>query len=301
MKLKASTVIISLLACLSMAGQNDQWFLGFSITPQHSFIFNQNDEIANDIPHGSYTEAQQPNSGRLAIYNTKIDNEGVITPNSMNLGLYGGYIFNSSSTIEFNASYSYQQQLYYNKILLGGQPSSIESMSTKFNFVKLNALYIYSLKGNDVINFDFGFGLQPSYLLSYSENWETVDQRNGNKVTISTSDYEHINMKGEHSYLSDFVFNRFNLEAKALLGMRWGYDHDVEYFVRLTVDHSLFDIENKSAKVIDENAVYHRRYHTPFKWARHYDQEYCPDCDETRPASYNFTAGISIGMRFYLN
>lgn len=300
MKLKASTVIISLLACLSMAGQDDQWFIGFSITPQHSFIFNQNDEIANDIPPGSFTAAE-PNTAPAKIFNTRIDNGGIITPNSLNFGFNSGYSFNSRHSIELTAAYSYQQQLYRNKTIFGGQPSTIQNMSTKFNFIKFSSLYIYSIKGNDVINFDIGLGLQPSYLVSYNENYQSVRQRDGTKLTITTSDYEHTNIKGEHSYLSDFVFNRFNLEAKALLGMRWGYDYDVEYFIRLTVDHSLFDIENKSAKVIDENAVYHRRYHTPFKWARHYDQEYCPDCDETRPASYNFTAGISIGMRFYLD
>lgn len=296
MKLSVTfSIVISILACLQMAGQDDQWFLGFSITPQHSFIFNKNDRIANSIPRGTVGPAEN-GVNQTKMYPTRFNHNGYITPNSINISTNFGYAYSENFSFEGGFAYSYQEQLYGNEV------ASIKySMHNNFNFIKFSMMGIYSIKGNDVLNIDIGLGVQPIYLINYEEGRINHNTENGSKYVRTVSSTSYTDFDGAVYKLNSQIFNKFNLEGKALLGLRWGYDYDVEYFFRLTVDHSLFDIENKSAVIQSTGENYYEKHHDPYKFSRYQGMEWCPDCEETRPASYNFTAGISVGMRFYLN
>ncbi len=299
-------LIVVIIACSSVyvvKAQNQQWFWGFSINPQHSEIFNSNDKKAAKVTPLSLVNVD----GTSYISNNARGNNGeAIIPNSFRADLSLGYRFTDIFSLSTGLSYGYQQQKYKKEGSIHAHELSSTSynMENTFHLIKLEIVALFSVPLNETSFLDIGLGIQPSYIIQYTE--KTVFKDNTGLTTTTFIDdggyhIERTNDNNFHWNLRGDIFNPFNLEARAIIGLRWSTDSDREFFVRFTADHSLFDIENKSAQIERSNGEYvsyYKEFHTPYKWTEGIST--CPNCEAERPPSYNFTAGIAIGVRFYL-
>lgn len=306
-------LVLVLLAIASVnfaTAQNQQWFWGFSIIPQHSEIYNANDSKAASVESGTVFLVEGTNNGYTANPATN-DNGEVVIPNSISLRLLSGYRFSDYFSLVCDLGYSYQQHKY-SKLYLFNNPQEFLRIKNSFQYAKLSVMGIASFPLGNFTFFDVGIGAQPSYLISSSETSKYT-----NELGVATNTYiddsgYHIRRSNGNDFdwqLNGDLFNAFNLEGRALLGIRWSGDNsEREYFLRFTADYSFFDIENKSATIEQPDGSYkpyYEEYHTPSKWERRPNwqetsPEICPDCEAERPPSHNFTAGIAIGVRVYL-
>lgn len=296
-KMKLSQIILLSLICYSLQAQ-EGWFIGGRVTPQYSFIHNRNDRAAAQVPDGF-----QEVDGGVNWYNAKPVAPEVFIPNSFSTGIMGGYSFTDLFTLEGSLSYSFQQQFYAEN--RDQRISGKDEIEIKQNLIKFSISARLAILLSDFTFLDFLIGVQPTYMIAASETrvFQTKNIREesgfrGNEYFRRT--IRQNNKEDFSSPMSESIFNAYNLEALGAVGIRFEAGNQSEVFFRLRADRSLFDIENKTTMVEGPSGQFDYYYiHTPYRGASNYG--YCPDCSEERPASYNFTVGLSVGYIYYLD
>jgi len=285
--MKLIQIILLSLSCYSLQAQ-ESWFIGGRIAPQHSYILNKNDRLAENYPNNLH--AQQ---------------NDVLNFNSVSAGVITGYRFEEWLALEISATYSYQQQFY--EAPDDDFPDSEQTIRNRQHLAKLELSPLFSIPLSQFLYIDLKLGLQLAHTLgTWEERYLASASSWSKRGYKNQSYYEYgvgrIGEIDDENPMSESIMTPWNLEAVAATGLRFEIQNNSQLFFRVRADRSLFDIENKAVTYINTvgNEVSYYHMDKPFRWA-YGDLDDCPDCSEERPASYNFTVGLSVGYIYHFD